>query len=299
MPDTPEKTPEDNREETPASSSLTTLLHTTSTLLSRMRHPDAATGRELYNFFGGRVREHTTADGAILAIKVNTVTDRSEPAMMHYAATHGIRAPRVCGIYDVVAHTRHLARAMVSERVPGVPLAEVWLGMGEAERAVVKEQLREQLVAMRGCREGLIGGVGGEKVRNVYDGMRDLYCGPFEGEEAFDEWCLGRILGGPLVRAKWRLLLRNERRERRGSGFVLTHGDLTPRNIMVQGNVVTGIVDWERSGFFPEYAEYAFAMVLCHAHEEWWIPVLEELLPSCSKRRLEFIALVEEGVVNF
>ncbi|EAQ83112.1 predicted protein [Chaetomium globosum CBS 148.51] len=295
MPETPRKSLDESREDddspTNPASSLTTLLHTTSTLLSCMRHPtpppaanSTTSSAGVSRFVTGRVLEHTTADGAILAIKVNTVTDRSEPAMMHYAATHGVRTPRVRGVYDVVAHTRRLARAMVSERVPGVPLAEVWLGMGEVEREVVKEQLRGQLVAMRACREGFIGGVGGEKVRNVYDRMRDLYCGPFEGEEAFDEWCLGRILGGPLVRAKWRLLLRNERRERRGAG--------------VGGNVVTGIVDWERSGFFPEYAEYAFAMVLCHAHEEWWIPVLKELLPPCSKRRLEFTALVEEGVVN-
>ncbi|KAH6623771.1 hypothetical protein F5144DRAFT_540264 [Chaetomium tenue] len=289
MPEPPEKNPneshDNNNNPTDPDPSTTTLLHTTTALLSRMRYPDAATGPELYNFFGGRVLEHTTSHGAILAIKINTVTDRAEPAMMHYAATHGIRAPRVRGVYDVVAHTRRLARAMVSERVPGVPLAEVWLGMGEVDRGVVKEQLREQLAAMLACREGFIGGVGREKVRNVYDGMRDSYCGPFDDEEAFDEWCLGRIQGGPLVRAKWRWLLRNERRERRGweSGF---------------GNVLTGIVDWERSGFFPEYADYAFAMVLCHAHEDWWIPVLKELLPLCSKRRLEFTTLVEEGVVN-
>lgn len=33
---------------------------------------------------------------------------------------------------------------------------------------------------------------------------------------------------------------------------------------MVQRNVVTVIIDWEQSGFFPEYAECAFAMMLCH-----------------------------------
>lgn len=76
--------------------------------------------------------------------------------------------------------------------------------------------------------------------------------------------------------------------------FVLTHGDLSPRNIMVQDGIVTGIIDWERSGFFPRYAEYAFAMRLCHTHEKWWIPVLKELLEPCSKDRLEFTRLVED-----
>jgi hypothetical protein len=308
---TPEQAPEDGPAETPGpeeDSDTNKLARSISKTLAGMRYLDAVSGHEIYNYFGGRIIEHTTSQGDVLAIKVNSVTDRSEGAMMHYAATHNnIRAPRVRGIYDIITatsgtKTKRLARAMVSDRVPGVPLADVWQDMSAADQGVVKEQLRKQLTCMRACTEPFIGGVGRQKVRNVYDLLGDSYCGPFDGEEAFDEWCLGKIQGGSLVRAKWRWLLRSEREKRGGaaanSRFVLTHGDLTPRNILVQGNVVTGIIDWERSGFFPEYAEYAFAMVLCHSHEEWWIPVLKELLPACSKRRLEFTALVETGVVN-
>ena len=62
----------------------------------------------------------------------------------------------------------------------------------------------------------------------------------------------------------------------------------------MQDGKITGIVDWERGGFFPEYAEYAFAMTLCHEMEEWWIPVLEEILPRCSDKRLKLTRLVED-----
>ena len=75
---------------------------------------------------------------------------------------------------------------------------------------------------------------------------------------------------------------------------MLIHGDLTPRNIIVKDGRITGIVDWERSGFFPEYAEYAFAMKLGHQIEKWWLPVLEEVLQPCSAKRLKFTALVED-----
>ncbi|RKP34406.1 kinase-like domain-containing protein, partial [Dimargaris cristalligena] len=39
----------------------------------------------------------------------------------------------------------------------------------------------------------------------------------------------------------------------------LTHGDLLPRNIMVDPDTcqITGILDWEFSGFYPEYWEYS------------------------------------------
>lgn len=37
---------------------------------------------------------------------------------------------------------------------------------------------------------------------------------------------------------------------------VFTHGDLNPRNILAENGKITGIVDWENAGFFPEYWEY-------------------------------------------
>lgn len=56
---------------------------------------------------------------------------------------------------------------------------------------------------------------------------------------------------------------------------------------------ITGSIGWEKSGFFPDYTEYAFAMTLCHEHEKWWLPVLEEVLEPCSAKRLEFTRLAE------
>ncbi|QGA21624.1 hypothetical protein EYB26_009335 [Talaromyces marneffei] len=56
---------------------------------------------------------------------------------------------------------------------------------------------------------------------------------------------------------------------RRGHKIVFTHADLNPRNILVdrmvqpdgsRGWKVTGIVDWETSGYYPEYWDYTKAM---------------------------------------
>ncbi|KAI0894345.1 kinase-like protein [Annulohypoxylon nitens] len=46
----------------------------------------------------------------------------------------------------------------------------------------------------------------------------------------------------------------------RSSVSVFTHGDLTPRNIIVQGTRIAGIIDWETAGWFPDYWEYANMM---------------------------------------
>jgi RIO-like serine/threonine protein kinase len=73
--------------------------------------------------------------------------------------------------------------------------------------------------------------------------------------------------------------------------FVLTHGDLNPWNIQVQntgsGWQICGILDWERSGFLPDYAEYTIAMTNPSYSEEWRKVLTEQVLTSCSKERVE------------
>ncbi|KAH9855223.1 hypothetical protein C2E23DRAFT_724963 [Lenzites betulinus] len=36
----------------------------------------------------------------------------------------------------------------------------------------------------------------------------------------------------------------------------LVHGDLLPRNILVNGSTITAILDWEFAGFYPDFWEY-------------------------------------------
>lgn len=36
----------------------------------------------------------------------------------------------------------------------------------------------------------------------------------------------------------------------------MSHGDISPRNILVRGTKVVAILDWEMSGFYPEYWDY-------------------------------------------
>jgi aminoglycoside phosphotransferase (APT) family kinase protein len=47
----------------------------------------------------------------------------------------------------------------------------------------------------------------------------------------------------------------------RSNVSVFTHGDIAPRNIMVDESAhITGIIDWELAGWYPEYWEYANMM---------------------------------------
>ncbi|KAJ6147311.1 kinase-like protein [Penicillium chrysogenum] len=47
----------------------------------------------------------------------------------------------------------------------------------------------------------------------------------------------------------------------RSERSVFTHADIAPRNVMVdEHNMVTGILDWESAGWYPDYWEYAQIM---------------------------------------
>ncbi|KAI3392520.1 hypothetical protein diail_5531 [Diaporthe ilicicola] len=173
-------------------------------------------------------------------------------------------------------------------------IVDVWLELDKAIQTSIKAQLRHQLGQMRKCTQNLIGCINNQATGNVYDTMFIYYCGPFPDAKEFDEWCLAHISRGLLSRWKWSRFLDRERRKSDHHDFVLTHGDLLPRNIMVQGGVITGIIDWERSGFFPRYAKYAIATQLCQGHEDWRMPVLQETLKPCSRKRLAFTRLVED-----
>jgi len=66
---------------------------------------------------------------------------------------------------------------------------------------------------------------------------------------------------------------------------VFSHGDLLPRNIIVDGSTITAIVDWELAGFYPEYLEY------CRMNSpDWMTPkwhyVVQSVFPGQPRQAL-------------
>lgn len=52
----------------------------------------------------------------------------------------------------------------------------------------------------------------------------------------------------------------------------MTHGDLYPRNLIVSNErdvIITGIIDWEVGGGYPEYWEYVKAFHMAFRSDDW------------------------------
>ncbi|KAF2264792.1 hypothetical protein CC78DRAFT_516300 [Lojkania enalia] len=69
---------------------------------------------------------------------------------------------------------------------------------------------------------------------------------------------------------------------------VFTHGDLNPFNVLVCGDNVAGIIDWEFSGWYPHYWEYTSAWFGNVTRTEWQ-GMLDKVLdrPSPEEFKME------------
>lgn len=80
---------------------------------------------------------------------------------------------------------------------------------------------------------------------------------------------------------------------------VLTHGDLSDRNILVDPDTlaVTGFLDWEMANIMPAYFEYAAARLSGGHQPAWRKELLEVLRPvlrcECDTRRREDLGVFD------
>ncbi|KAH8203509.1 hypothetical protein TruAng_002380 [Truncatella angustata] len=88
-----------------------------------------------------------------------------------------------------------------------------------------------------------------------YDEDRGDFVGPFADEEQFNETLQCGALPGVTHRS--------------GHEIVFSHGDLNMRNILVRNGRLSGVVDWETSGWYPEYWDYTKAHYITKLHRRW------------------------------
>jgi hypothetical protein len=87
----------------------------------------------------------------------------------------------------------------------------------------------------------------------------------------------------PVGTSSWGKFLRSLLPPTSSTNPLFTHGDVRPANIMVDVSnsrkyTMTGIIDWETSGFYADYLESAKILYLFNLHDktDWW-----EYLPDC------------------
>ncbi|KAK6949581.1 hypothetical protein Daesc_009664 [Daldinia eschscholtzii] len=97
----------------------------------------------------------------------------------------------------------------------------------------------------------------------VYDETRGDFVGPFSAEAEFN-----KILRSPHI---------PDIVHRDGHKIVFTHGDINLRNVLVdeKSGRLSGIVDWETAGWYPDYWEYTKAHFSTRLKWRWLKDVIE------------------------
>ncbi|KAH9855450.1 kinase-like protein [Lenzites betulinus] len=122
--------------------------------------------------------------------------------------------------------------------------------------------------------------------------------GPFANEDAFNE----RLIQTTANYNEFATLPEVRARLRVDHAVVFTHGDIAPRNIMVKGDTIVALLDWEQAGWYPEHWEFMKA-VWCppspKSEGDVWIEVVEDLFDKDYKAEWEVERYLTEHIVGF
>jgi aminoglycoside phosphotransferase len=105
-----------------------------------------------------------------------------------------------------------------------------------------------------------------------------LFWGPFETVRAFHE----ALVDGANLDANYEGLPEGLARlfeffRQAPDELVLTHGDLSSLNVLVRGDEVVGIIDWETAGWFPPSWEYVTAKNV-NPYNTFWADEVDHFL---------------------
>lgn len=229
-------------------------------------------------------------------VKTGRRVDLTEAATMKFIAENtSIPVPKVhCSFI-------HEGRAYIlMERIHGEELPTAFKRLQEPGRRKVYEQLKGISQELRSLKPppgtGIESCVGG----SLYDSRMNR-CpprfGPFKTIQDFHFWLREGLQpsevrkGASVDDFEWQDLEKMAAMQDEGPWPppVFTHADLNPFNILVRGDEVVGILDWEFAGWYPSYWEYTSAW---HGNltRTWWQDSLDQFLqPFAEELEMERI----------
>jgi len=207
--------------------------------------------------------------GPSVAVKISGSLDPDHISNLHYVNSRipDMPAPQCLGAF----RNGRLSYFFLT-RVPGVTLESVWPNLSTSHKLSIQKQLNDIFKGLRSHAPELPSGqlnLGSFETGICKDTrrMQRVSDKPIRTEAEFNDFLChapGRTIT-PWVKMV-RPCLKEDHR------IVMTHGDFHPRNIMVswerdqgsaptaEGIRVSGIIDWELAGWYPEYWEFVKAL---------------------------------------
>ncbi|KAB8256782.1 hypothetical protein BDV32DRAFT_90497 [Aspergillus pseudonomiae] len=220
-------------------------------------------------------------DNNIVLKVIRNMDDYTEYTALQYLQQHkpSVPIPEPSGLLRV-----NDVSLVFMTHVPSRILAEVWPVMDLAQKTSVKEQLSTILQNLRSLpftAGTQFGGVGGEGCKDIRRNLRRSEI-PIFTLGAFEDFLFTGPHNGGRVFVELLRQLSPSTCAQTSPAIVFTHGDLRPDNIAVEFRdgkwTITGLLDWEYSGFYPEYYEAVRCTNCLSPYEDndWFL-----YLPDC------------------
>lgn len=162
---------------------------------------------------------------------------------------------------------------ILMERIEGETLAQVWGQRSDESKARILRQLKGIVEELRRISAPPSIGVANVDGGPIFDHRlpRKSSWGPFATIQDFHRELRSGIDAGDIEDDASSPGVKDMAsfHEQAWQAPVLTHGDLSALNILVRGNEVVAIVDWETAGWYPHYWEYTSAKNT-NPQNIWW-----------------------------
>lgn len=226
-------------------------------------------------------------------VKAGPYVHLTEGATIEFIAQNtSIPVPRV---YCSFVHRNRAY--IVMTRIRGNDIPTAWQKLSEQSRQRVFDQLRSMIQEMRLLKPppgtGIESCVGGS-LRDSRNPRSNPRFGPFKTIQEFHIWLREGFqpsqIEGRENDSDWQGVRdMAAAQDKSWPPPVFTHADLNPFNILISGDRVVGLVDWELSGWYPNYWEYTSVWLGSATRIEWRNTIDRLLEPFPDELKMEAI----------
>lgn len=214
-----------------------------------------------------------------LVLKWSDGTRLEEIQAMQVARAAGFPVPKVI-CYGEHPTCPHAPVSILMTRLPGGELGQVYEHLSEEDKETALTEMQVMLKVMREWQNPWgaerICSISGTAIRSVRVPNHSI--GPCENEQEFNECLLSTASSHSFAsQGLYEEKLASARKMHSiHHKIVFTHGDLKHHNILFYKGHVSGFLDWESAGWYPDYWDFTTALRFM-PKDFWWYNFISRL----------------------